>query len=76
MVGEIDKRVDRQVDATLDTLEVFDRDLEPLGELRLRLTPRSPQLGDAATDLLGHLLGAGASHRCDGGPRALDVKPT
>jgi len=46
------------------------------GELALRLTALSPQLGDPATDVLGNLLRGGASHASDGLPQALDVKPT
>ena len=76
MVGEVNERVDRQVHTTLDTLEVLDRHLEPLGELRLCLSPLAPQLGDASTDLFGHLLGVDTSHARDGPPRALDEKPT
>lgn len=76
MVGDADQGGDGHVDAAFQALEVLQRDLEPLGKLRLRVTSLAPQLGDPVADVLGHALRGFVSHLRDGPPQPLDEKPT
>lgn len=76
VVGDAHQGGDGHVDAAFEALDVLERDLDPLGELGLGFTSLAPQLGNPATDVLGHLLRGFVSHLRDGPPQPLDEKPT